>query len=378
MIPPKPAGYFNDYAGVVNPQSASQLNEQLAQFERSTSSQIVVAVFPKMQSDSSIEDYTLRVARAWQVGQKANNSGAVLFVFIQDHKMFIQTGYGLEGALPDILCKQIIDNEITPRFKQGDYTGGLNAGVNAMMAAARGEYKGTGTTHLERNTARDSEIFHIVFWILIIGLFIVFHLRRRTGTGYSGSGFGVARRIRGRIFQEAAAGDSPGVADSADSPVAAAVSGAAAREGAGDMHHKEFLSQIEHDKVVASIADAEKLTSGEIRVWISHRKITNALESAQRRFHKLGMHKSPGRNGVLVYIAPRSRSFAVIGDKEVHEKCGDAFWTEVTAQLAADLKKESFTEALVNAVRKIGGMLAIHFPCKADGKKHPHGGSLSD
>src|SRR5579862_5624842 len=107
------------------------------------------------------------------------------------------------------------------------------------------------------------------------------------------------------------------------------------------MHHKEFLSKIEHDRVVAAIADAEKRTSGEIRVWISHRKIANALESGMRRFHKLGMHKAAERNGALVYIAPRSRVFAVIGDKAVHEKCGDAFWAEVTAQLTADLKKES-------------------------------------
>ncbi len=103
VIPPKPAGYFNDYAGVVDAGTARRLNEQLAQFERDTSSQIVVAVFHKMQSDSSIEDYALRVFRAWKVGQKNTNNGVVLFVFVQDHKMTIQTGYGQEGPLTDIL-----------------------------------------------------------------------------------------------------------------------------------------------------------------------------------------------------------------------------------------------------------------------------------
>jgi uncharacterized protein len=152
-MPPAPARYFNDYANVVSPATASQLNQTLEDFERSSSSQILVAVFPKMQSDSSIEDYTARVAQSWRVGQKAKDNGAVLFVFIQDRALQMQVGYGLEGALPDALCKRIIENEITPRFKAGDYSGGLSAGVTAILAAAKGEYKGTGGTVADRGIA---------------------------------------------------------------------------------------------------------------------------------------------------------------------------------------------------------------------------------
>src|SRR5438128_11041928 len=85
-IPPKPDRYFNDYAGVVSKEAALRFNEQLAQFERETSNQVVVAVFPKMQSDSSVDDYTQRVAQSWGVGQKDKRNGAVLFVFIEDVK----------------------------------------------------------------------------------------------------------------------------------------------------------------------------------------------------------------------------------------------------------------------------------------------------
>src|SRR5450755_4119195 len=131
VIPPAPDRYFNDYAHVVSSNTAAQLNAKLEDFEKKTSNQIVVAVFPKMESESSVNDYTTRVFRAWGVGQKGKNNGAVLFVFINDHKMFIVTGYGLEGALPDALCKRIIDTEITPPFKRGDYDAGLTAGVNA-------------------------------------------------------------------------------------------------------------------------------------------------------------------------------------------------------------------------------------------------------
>ncbi|MDE3084624.1 MAG: TPM domain-containing protein, partial [Verrucomicrobiota bacterium] len=100
VIPPPPAHYFNDYANVVSPSTAADLDAQLTQFERDTSNQIVVAIYPHMQSDSSIEDYTVRVAQSWHVGQKVHDNGAVLFVFVQDRRMYIQVGYGLEGALP--------------------------------------------------------------------------------------------------------------------------------------------------------------------------------------------------------------------------------------------------------------------------------------
>src|SRR5271170_4400935 len=141
VIPPAPSQYFNDYAQVVSPATAADLNGQLEQFERDTSSQILVVVYPRMESDSSIEDYTVRVAQSWGVGQKGRNNGAVLFVFVQDHKMYIQVGDGLEGALPDALAKQIIENEIKPHFRDGDFDGGLRAGVVAILAATKGEYK---------------------------------------------------------------------------------------------------------------------------------------------------------------------------------------------------------------------------------------------
>ncbi|MGH7945942.1 MAG: TPM domain-containing protein [Opitutaceae bacterium] len=146
VIPPAPPNHFNDYAGIVRQETITQLNGELAQFERDTSNQIVVAIYPRIQSESSVEDYTVRVAQNWGAGQRDRRNGAVLFVFQQSRDVRIVTGYGLEGALPDALCKQIIENEIVPRFRNGDFDGGLAAGVRAMMAATRGEYRGTGRT----------------------------------------------------------------------------------------------------------------------------------------------------------------------------------------------------------------------------------------
>jgi uncharacterized protein len=181
VIPPAPAAYFNDYASVVSAATASQLDQTLENFERQTSEQIIVAVFPKMQSDSSVDDYTVRVAHSWQVGQKDKNNGAVLFVFIQDHKMFIQVGYGLEGVLPDALCKRIIDEQIVPRFKAGDFTGGLTAGVQSIIAATKGEYKGNGQTVGDRNQNQAGESLSLIPIILFVVVFILFSRRSMIG-----------------------------------------------------------------------------------------------------------------------------------------------------------------------------------------------------
>jgi uncharacterized protein len=185
-LPPKPEHYFNDYAGVVPADTGRQLDQKLEQFERDTSNQIVVAVFKKLETESSLEDYTQRIFESWKVGQAKLNNGAILFVFVQDHKMRIQTGYGLEGALPDIICGQIIRNEITPAFKAGNYGAGLSAGVEAMIKATKGEYKSTGKTHDDDKGQTEGAVLTGVFILIFILIQVVSALRR--GTVYSSRG----------------------------------------------------------------------------------------------------------------------------------------------------------------------------------------------
>ncbi len=189
VIPPKPARYFNDYASKISPGVASQLNSTLEDFERKTSSQIVVAVFPKMQSDSSLEDYAQRIYQAWGIGQKGTNNGALLLIFLADRKMRIQTGYGLEGALPDAIGKRIIEDEIKPHFQKSDFDGGLIAGVNAILLATKGEYKGSGRTVAERGGARrnsSSLVFSLLFAFFV--LMTLLRLVRRSGVVYGRRG----------------------------------------------------------------------------------------------------------------------------------------------------------------------------------------------
>ena len=190
VIPPKPDRYFNDYAGAVSKSAALRFNEQLAQFERETSDQVVVAIFPKMQSDSDIADYTQRVAQAWGVGQKEHRNGVVLFVFVQDRKMFIQVGYGLEGALPDITAFDITEYRIKPHFRNGDFEGGIATGIDAIFKAIRGEYKGSGKTVAEKHRGGGaSSIWSFIIFLMVL-IIISRILRRLGGWGYSSRGGG--------------------------------------------------------------------------------------------------------------------------------------------------------------------------------------------
>src|SRR6201982_1868053 len=206
VIPPKPSAYFNDYAPVVSKQAASRFNEQLAQFERETSDQVVVAVFPKMQSDSDIADYTQRVAQAWGVGQKERRNGVVLFVFIQDRKMFIQVGYGLEAALRDATAFDITERHVKPLFRAGNYEAGLATGIDLICKAIRGEYKGSGKTIAERKGG-GAVTGVLPFIIFIIVLIMLSRLSRKMG------GYGYSSGRGGPIFIPSGGGWSSGGGD---------------------------------------------------------------------------------------------------------------------------------------------------------------------
>jgi len=176
-IPPAPPHHFNDYAGVVSRPVAERLNAELDQFERTSSNQLLVAIYPKMESDSSVEDYTVRVAQAWRAGLAGKSNGAVLFAFMAEHKLYLQVGYGLESVLPDATAKRIIEREIVPRFRARDVDGGMTAAVAAMIAATKGEYQGTGRTVAEdRNNFSTGSPALVVGFILLSVLVPLFIL----------------------------------------------------------------------------------------------------------------------------------------------------------------------------------------------------------
>src|SRR5881628_688321 len=135
------------------------------------------------------------------------------------------------------------------------------------------------------------------------------------------------------------------------------------------MRTKEFLSKLEHERIVSAIREVETKTSGEIRVFIQRGKLSvDPLIVAQKKFQRLGMHKTRERNAVLIFVAPRAHKFAVVGDQAIHEKCGEQFWQSVVEGMRAHFQTEKFSHALIEAIQEIGSVLAVHFPTSSTEK----------
>jgi uncharacterized protein len=177
VIPPKPAHYVNDYAGLISQSMAEQFDRELAQFERDTSNQVVVAIFPKMQSDDDIAAYTQRVAESWGVGQKDKRNGIVMFVFVEDRKMVIQVGYGLEGALPDVAAFNITEYQMKPQFVAGNHEKGLRIGIDAIRNAIRAEYVASDKDVSQRHH-QGRAIWPLLFFAFLFVLGLIGGLHR--------------------------------------------------------------------------------------------------------------------------------------------------------------------------------------------------------
>jgi uncharacterized membrane protein len=129
------------------------------------------------------------------------------------------------------------------------------------------------------------------------------------------------------------------------------------------MRTSEFLSKLEHDRIIEAIREAESKTSGEIRVYIQRGRLHgDPLVVAQRKFQRLAMHKTRERNAALIFVAPRAHKFAVVGDKAIHAKCGEAFWQRVIDRMRTHFQNEKFSRAIVEGIEEIGKILAAHFP----------------
>lgn len=141
-VPSRPKGRVSDYTGTLTAADIRALENTLAEFERATTNQIAVLIIPTLAGDS-LEDYSIRLAEKWQIGQKGLDNGVILLIVMKDRKIRIEVGYGLEGVLPDSLAGDIIRQAIAPQFRQGRFREGIRSGIAAIMAATTGEYKAT-------------------------------------------------------------------------------------------------------------------------------------------------------------------------------------------------------------------------------------------
>ena len=133
------------------------------------------------------------------------------------------------------------------------------------------------------------------------------------------------------------------------------------------MRLKRFLEEVDHDRVVAAIGAAEARSRGEIRVHASNRAVADAQKAAAAQFERLGMAGTAERNAVLIYVAPLSRSFAIVGDSGIHEKCGPDFWREVASVMEREFRAGKYTDGIVRGIERAGEVLARNFP-RAEGQ----------
>ena len=192
---PNPPRLVNDYAGLLSSSEQSQLESELVAYNDSSSNQVVIITVPSL-GDYGIEDWTLEIGRKWGIGNKGKNNGVVILVSLEPRKVNISPGYGLEGALPDLLCKRIISQQIAPNFKEKRFYDGFSSAVKAIRSAVKGEF-------VNENYGQDQGNSDVGFWIFIallvimVIVFIIISNRnggggygtRRRGFGDSGGGF---------------------------------------------------------------------------------------------------------------------------------------------------------------------------------------------
>jgi uncharacterized protein len=168
-IPASPSPhYVYDEARWLGSAAFAAIDKRLQDYERESSSQMLVAIFQALPESGEIVDFSQRVFEAWKPGEKGKDNSAILFFFVNERKVRIQVGYGLEGALPDARCKQIIEEVIAPRLRAENRELAVAAGIEAMIAATKGEYQGSGRTRLDHGEGIPFPVIILLVIILLV------------------------------------------------------------------------------------------------------------------------------------------------------------------------------------------------------------------
>ena len=165
---PSPARLVNDYTNTLTDDQKATLERKLVDYDDSTSNQIVVVIIATTEDYAPV-DYATKLGREWGVGNKKSNNGVVLLIAKNDRKLFISPGYGLEGAIPDITAKSIVDDVIVPNFRKDDYYRGIDLGISAIMKAAAGEYKApAGYRKKKKDGGGGGSVIFVIIIIVIV------------------------------------------------------------------------------------------------------------------------------------------------------------------------------------------------------------------
>jgi len=189
---PKLAQHVTDQAHVLSPEAAQRLERTLTDYERATGHQFALLTLASLEG-APIEDYSIKVAEAWRLGDAKRDDGLILIVAAADRKMRIEVGYGLEGAVPDALAARVVRHQLTPAFRQGKFDAGIEQAFDTLMKAAKGEAVRVGPPpEREKKGSRLTSLLPVLFWVALLGISVLGGLgrRRRGGGGIFIGGFG--------------------------------------------------------------------------------------------------------------------------------------------------------------------------------------------
>ena len=186
---PPLSGRVVDAANLLTPEQRASLTQRLEALQTATTRQLVVATVPSLE-DRPIEDYSVGLARAWQIGQSQANNGVVLLIAPTERKVRIEVGYGMEGVLTDALASEIIRNDITPHFRDGDYPGGINAGVDAIVRqlqappeAAEANIRQASAAQQRHRSGGGASLVGAIIWFIVLAVVIFASVIRRVAFG---------------------------------------------------------------------------------------------------------------------------------------------------------------------------------------------------
>jgi uncharacterized protein len=193
-----PSGYVNDFAGVLTVEQKQSLENKLVQFEKNSSNEISIVTIKSLDGDT-IENYAVKLFKDWGIGKAKSDNGVLVLVAIEDRKMRIEVGYGLEGALTDAQSYWIINQVMKPLFKAGDYSSGINNAVDKIIAATQGEY--VPEEEADGNKGSGIGNWENVFWFIIFGFMWLSTILGRSKSWWLGGVIGAVAGVAVGIFK---------------------------------------------------------------------------------------------------------------------------------------------------------------------------------
>ena len=186
-VPPVPTRYLTDFAAVIPAGPAAAIERRFQEIETRTGHQALAVIFPTLGGEP-LEDFTVRCAERWKVGRKGIDDGVIFFAFLRERKMRLEVGYGLEGKIPDVVARRILDNAVKPAFAAGDYAGGILSLADSLQRVFSGEPVPAGRSH--RNGSGSGLLIAVIIGVVLLRLLLARGSLGRGSGGIFWGGFG--------------------------------------------------------------------------------------------------------------------------------------------------------------------------------------------